>query len=165
MKNNWKYAFMDATKRFAQESYATRLKVGASVVKDDRIISIGINGMPSGWDNECETRDYMPGSAGGWLHPTEIEERWPFKDDDGKLYALKTKPEVLHAESNCLSKLAKTNESGDDAAIFVTHSPCIHCAKMIYQAGIKEVYYATEYRDSAGIEFLQKCNIVVEHID
>jgi len=139
MKDNWKVAYMDTAERFAQESYATRLQVGAIVVKDDRIISIGINGMPSGWDNICE-------------HMLE----------DG---TLKSKPEVLHAETNAISKLAKSSESGDGAAIFITHSPCIDCAKALYQAGIKEVYYRNDYRTKDGIHFLEKCGIPVEKVN
>jgi dCMP deaminase len=109
------------------------------VVKDDRIISIGYNGMPAGWDNDCENKKYMSSDAGGWLNPDEIEERWPFEEEDidpdlgyARRYALKTKPEVLHAESNAIAKLAKSNDSGEGADIFITHAPCIECAKLIY---------------------------------
>lgn len=161
MKDNWKRAFMDTAKRFAEESYAVRLQVGAIVVKDDRIISIGINGMPSGWENICEYKYYQDNDLEThWNKPSSF---YPYEDKDGK-FRLETKPETLHAESNALAKLAKTSESGDGASLFVTHSPCIHCAKSIYQAGIKEVYYATEYRSSDGIDFLKKCDILVEHI-
>ena len=134
MKEKFIEAYMDVAERFAQLSSAKRLQVGAIVVKDDRIISIGYNGMPSGWDNVCE--------------------------HEGK-----TKPEVLHAESNAIAKLAKSPESGEDASIFITHSPCIDCAKLIYQSGISKVYYASEYRSSSGIDFLQKSNISVEKVE
>lgn len=129
---------MDAAERFAQESYAVRLKVGAIVVKDNRIISIGVNGMPSGWENVCE-------------HTLE----------DG---SLKSKPEVLHAETNAIAKLARGHESGEGAAIFITHSPCLDCAKIIYQAGITEVYYRNEYRCDDGIKFLRTCDLHVEQV-
>ena len=76
-------------------------------------------------------------------------------------FDLKTKPEVIHAEVNCLCKLAASNESGKDAAIYITHAPCIECAKMIYASGIKEVFYKVEYRDKRGIEFLKECNLEV----
>jgi dCMP deaminase len=161
---------MRAAHIYAELSTATRLKVGALVVKDDRIISIGYNGMPKGWDNNCENKEFMSVDAGGWLDPDEIEKQWPFvatSDEDGASigrYRLKTKPEVLHAEMNALMKLARSNESGLDASIFITHSPCMDCAKGIYQAGIKEVYYSNEYRDTAGIDFLQKCGVLVEKI-
>jgi dCMP deaminase len=130
VKQKFVEAYMDVAERFAQLSSAKRLQVGAIVVKDDRIISIGYNGMPSGWDNVCE--------------------------HEGK-----TKPEVLHAEANAITKLAKSNESGDGATLFCTHSPCIDCAKLIYQSGIKEVYYKNDYRSRDGIEFLTKSDIEV----
>ena len=130
MKTKFIEAYMDVAERFAQLSSATRLQVGAIVVKDDRIISIGYNGMPSGWDNVCE--------------------------HEGK-----TKPEVLHAESNCIAKLAKSPESGEGASIFITHSPCIDCAKLIYQSGIATVYYKNDYRSTQGIEFLNRSDIEV----
>jgi dCMP deaminase len=122
------------------------LHVGAIVVKDDRIISIGYNGMPAGWDNNCE-------------YEVLVEE--------GEDYAteLKTRPEVLHAESNAIAKLAKSNDSGLGADIFITHAPCIECAKLIYQSGINGVYYGENYRDDSGIEFLKKSGVNIEKLD
>ena len=171
MKSKFINAYMDVAERFAQLSSAVRLKVGAIVVKDDRIISIGYNGMPAGWDNVCENVEWC--SAGGWLSAEEILEGWPYEgtylDADGNTmqgrYRLKTKPEVLHAEANAITKLARSSESGDDAAIFVTHAPCIDCAKLIYQSGINTVYYRTAYRDTSGVEFLEQCNIPVVQLD
>jgi len=168
MKQKYVEAYMDTAKRFAELSTAKRLHVGAIVVKDDRIISIGYNGMPSGWDNNCEDKEWMS-DAGGWLDPDEIEERWPFEgtytDDFGNemqgRYKLVTKKEVLHAESNSLAKLARSAESGLDADLFVTHAPCMDCAKLIYQSGIKRVYFGTAYRDDAGVEFLKKSGVSV----
>jgi dCMP deaminase len=163
---------MKTAKIFAELSSARRLHVGAIVVKDDRIISIGYNGMPAGWDNDCEYRDYMSRDAGGWLDPDEIYERWPFEEEDfdpdigyARRYALKTKPEVLHAESNAIAKLAKSNDSGNGADIFITHAPCIECAKLIYQTGINGVYYSENYRDDSGIEFLKKSGVNIEKLD
>jgi len=163
---------MKTAKIFAELSQARRLHVGAIVVKDDRIISIGYNGMPAGWDNDCEHKDYMSGSAGGWLSPEEIYEQWPFEEEDidpdlgyARRYALKTKPEVLHAESNAIAKLAKSNDSGLGADIFITHAPCIECAKLIYQSGINGVYYGINYRDDSGIEFLKKSGVNIEKLD
>ena len=163
---------MKTAKVFAELSHARRLHVGAIVVKDDRIISIGYNGMPAGWDNNCEHKDYMSGSAGGWLSPEEIYEQWPFEEEDidpdlgyARRYALKTKPEVLHAESNAIAKLAKSNDSGNGAKIFITHAPCIECAKLIYQSGINGVYYGENYRDDSGIEFLKKSGVNIEKLD
>ena len=177
MKDRLKRAYMDVAQRFAELSHARRLHVGAIVVKDDRIISIGYNGMPAGWDNNCEDKDYMT-DAGGWLDPEEIEERWPHAENTNILdvetgntvkierrYRLKTKPEVLHAESNAIAKLARSNDSGDGADIFITHAPCMECAKLIYQSGIRHVFYGAQYRDTAGIEFLEKSGITIEKID
>ena len=162
---------MDVARRFAKLSHAIRLQVGSIIVKDDRIISIGYNGMPAGMDNCCETKEWC--SGGGWLNPDEIEAGWPhegtYLDADGNVmqgrYRLKTKPEVLHAEMNALMKLAKSTESGAGATIFITHAPCIDCAKGILQAGIVEVHYATEYRDTQGIDFLRGRGIQVKKVD
>ena len=142
MKPKFIEAYMDVAERFAQLSSAVRLQVGAIVVKDDRIISIGYNGMPSGWDNCCED--------------------WNGEDDWGNTI-LKSKPEVLHAESNCIAKLAKSPESGAGATMFVTHQPCIDCAKLIYQSGIATVYYKNEYRSTQGLDFLNKSGVEVIH--
>jgi dCMP deaminase len=144
MKEKFKKAYMDVAKIFADLSHARRLHVGAIVVKDDRIISIGYNGMPAGWDNNCEV------------------EVWNVHDGSSEL---KTRSEVLHAESNAISKLARSQESGLGADLFVTHSPCLDCAKLIYQSGIKRVYFGLPYRSTEGIEFLTKSGVKVEQIE
>ena len=167
MKKKFIDYFMDVAERTAQLSYAKRLQVGAIVVKDDRIISIGYNGMPAGWDNDCEDKEWC--SAGGWLSPEEIEEGWPFKgsyiDSEGNIvagrYRLKTKSEVLHAETNAISKLAKSTEAGENAVMFCTHAPCIDCAKLIYQSGISRLIYRDAYRSTDGIDFLTKSKVDV----
>jgi dCMP deaminase len=138
MKLKWINAYIDTAERFAELSSARRLKVGSIIVKENRIISIGYNGMPAGWDNNCEN---------------ELE--------DG---SLKTKSEVLHAEENALIKLARDGESGKDASLFVTHAPCIQCAKLIYGAGITQVFYKHTYRDEEGLDFLSKCNILTSQV-
>ena len=143
MKTKFKELYMDWAKRAAELSYAKRLHVGAVIVKDDTVISYGYNGMPAGWDNNCE--DVIQ-----------------YEDDT---VALKTKPEVLHAESNAIAKLAKSHNSGLNAELFVTHSPCIDCAKLILQSGISRVYYGENYRDDAGIKFLEKSGIPVEKLE
>ena len=142
MKRKWIDAFMDTAERFAQLSSATRLQVGAVVVKDNRIISIGYNGTPAGWDNLCE----------------DIVQ---LSDDT---VTTKTKDEVIHAEANAISKLARSNDSGLGSDMFISHAPCVHCAKLIYGAGISKVYYRNSYRDTDGIDFLTKCNIEVEKV-
>ena len=134
---------MDTAERFAQLSSAKRLQVGAVVVNDNRIISIGYNGMPSGWTNECEES---------------------VQGEDDTIY-LKTKDEVIHAEANAILKLARDGERGNGASLFCTHAPCIHCAKLIYGAGISKVYYRNTYRDTLGLDFLQKCGIDIEKTD
>ena len=122
---------MEIAETVSKMSYAKRLQVGAIVVKDNRIISIGYNGTPSGWDNNCE-------------------------DENNK-----TKPEVIHAEANSIMKLASSNESGKGSVMFLTHAPCIDCAKLIYGSGITQVYYKHKYRDQSGVEFLKKCNVII----
>lgn len=142
MKQKWIDAFMDTAERFAQLSSAVRLKVGAVVVKDNRIISIGYNGMPSGWTNECE--EYVT------LSDETVVSR--------------TKDEVIHAEANAIAKLARDGESGLGAALFCTHAPCIQCAKIVYGAGIKKVYYRDSYRDTKGLDFLYACGIETDQV-
>jgi dCMP deaminase len=168
MKQKYIDLYIDWADRTAQLSHAKRLQVGAVIVKDDSVISYGYNGMPAGWDNNCEDVRWM-GDAGGWLDYEEIVERWPFEgtykdvggNDMDSRYCLKTKPEVLHAESNAISKLAKSNNSGLGASLFVTHAPCLECAKLIYQSGISSVLYRNAYRDTAGVEFLEKSGVSV----
>ncbi len=143
MKQKFIDLYMDWANRVAQLSYARRLNVGAVIVKDDTVISYGYNGMPAGWDNDCEDQTY---------------------EKDGFHIMLKTKPEVLHAESNAIAKLARSNNSGLDADIFITHSPCIECAKLIYQSGIRNVFYRENYRDNTGIDFLQKSGVNVTKV-
>jgi len=169
MKEKLKQAYMKTAETFAELSHARRLHVGAIVVKDDRIISIGYNGMPAGWDNNCEDKEFMDHDAGGWLNPDEIEEQWPFEetsDEDNSYigrYRLKTKPEVLHAETNAIAKLARSSDSGLGADIFITHAPCLDCAKLIYQSGIKRVFYRDSYRNTDGVTFLERSGITVEN--
>jgi len=165
MKQKYLDLYMDWALRSAQLSHAVRLQVGAVIVKDDSVISYGYNGMPSGWDNVCEDKVYPNKYAGDFeQHYDEFDAMFPYKDDNGEAYKLKTKPEVLHAESNAVAKLAKSSQSGRDASIFITHAPCIDCAKLIYQSGISSVYYRNSYRDMAGLEFLTKSGIAVEKI-
>jgi len=176
MKQKFKELYSDIARRAAELSYARRLKVGAIVVKDDRIISMGYNGMPAGWDNNCEYKDYdLAKDFNGNYFPYS-EQEYPLEEeieivdpDDGvskftRRYRLKTRPEVLHAESNAIAKLAKSNDSGDGADLFVTHSPCIQCAKLIYQSGIRRVFYSENYRDDSGIKFLKQSGVeVIKH--
>lgn len=149
MKQKWIDAFMDTAERFAELSSATRLKVGAVVVKDQRIISIGYNGTPAGWDNNCEH----------WVDVSAQDRMWTDADK-----VLKTKDEVIHAEANAIAKLARDGESGLGTDLFCTHAPCIQCAKIVYGAGVKKVFYRHQYRDDAGLEFLEKCGVEIEKV-
>ena len=143
MKQKYIDLYMDWAVRAAELSHARRLHVGAVIVKDDTVISYGYNGMPAGWDNNCEDEVYQ---------------------QDGSV-GLKTKSEVLHAESNAIAKLAKSSNSGAGADIFITHAPCMECAKLIFQSGIRRVYFNQNYRDNAGIQFLEKSGIEVNNIN
>lgn len=147
MKQKFVDAHMAAAEVYSQLSSAKRLQVGCVVVKNNTIIGIGYNGMPSGWDNNCEeeTLDKIDTDSG------EI-----------RLGRLTTKPEVLHAETNAIAKLAKSTESGDGATMFITHAPCLECAKLIFQSGINSVYYRNAYRNNDGIEFLKKCSVNIK---
>jgi dCMP deaminase len=126
---------MQVAQVYAGLSSAERLKVGCIIVKENRIISIGYNGMPSGWDNTCEVDNV-------------------------------TKPEVLHAETNAIAKVARSNESCVGATLFVTTAPCLDCAKLIYQSGISRVVWKTPHlRTDEGLQFLEKCDMKVERIE
>ena len=133
---------MDWAARAAELSHARRRHVGAVVVKDDRVISMGYNGMPAGWDNNCEDEIIL-------------------EEDEKFVKTLKTKPEVLHAESNAIAKLARSTESGLGADLFVTTAPCLDCAKLIFQSGISRVWYSDAYRDDSGVRFLEASGVKV----
>ena len=145
MKQKFVDAHMDAAEVYSRLSTAKRLQVGCVVVKDNTIIGIGYNGMPSGWNNNCE-------------------EEIIVEEDEKFIKGLKTKPEVLHAETNALAKIAKSTNSSDGASMFITHAPCIDCAKLVYQSGINSVYYRNSYKNTEGLDFLKKCNIEVVQI-
>jgi len=129
-----KKTYMKVAYQFAELSYAERKKVGAIIVKNKQIISFGYNGTPNGFDNCCEADKNT------------------------------TKKEVLHAESNAISKVAQSTISSSGATLYVTMSPCFDCSKLIIQSGIKKVYYCETYRDMTGIELLKKANITVERL-
>ncbi|MBQ8270225.1 MAG: dCMP deaminase family protein [Bacteroidaceae bacterium] len=119
---------------WAENSYCQRRKVGALIVKDKMIISDGYNGTPSGFENVCE-------------------------DEDGL-----TKPYVLHAEANAITKIARSNNNSEGATLYVTTSPCIECSKLIIQAGIKRVVYFNEYRITDGLDLLKRVGVEVVHL-
>ena len=142
MKQKHIEEYMKTAEVFAECSTATRLHVGAIIVKDERIISIGYNGTPSGWDNNCE----------------DIKI-----NNDGD-YVTVTKPEVLHAETNAIAKLAKFDGSGSGSVLFVTHAPCLDCAKLVFQSGISSMYYRNSYRNNDGVDFLAKAGLIIWQI-
>lgn len=147
-------AYLDMAETWASLSKARRKKVGCLIVKDGAIISDGYNGTPSGFDNNCE--DVFPSTGGRIL-----------VDDEGIMvkgtFDLQTKPEVLHAESNAITKLAKSTQSSIGSTMYITISPCIDCAKLIIQSGIKRVVFGNIYKnDLTGIKLLKKAKIKVE---
>ena len=140
MENNEKQRILDSRYMrmamiWAENSYCQRRKVGALVVKNKMIISDGYNGTPSGFENVCETEDNV------------------------------TKPYVLHAEANAITKLARSENNSDGATLYVTASPCIECAKLIIQAGIKRVVYGEKYRLEDGINLLKRAGIDVIYLN
>lgn len=129
-----KKVYMEVAYQFAKLSYAERRKVGAVIVKDNQIISFGYNGTPNGFNNCCETSEDT------------------------------TKKEVLHAESNAITKVAQSTTSCGGAKLYTTTAPCFDCSKLIIQSGIRKVYYTETYRDMSGIELLRQANIKIERI-
>lgn len=151
MRHKEKLAHMAVAETYAKLSYAKRLQVGAVLVKDNNVISFGYNGTPTGWDNCCEEPILYQEPSGAC--PPEIT-------------GMKTKAEVHHAEQNLLMKLLKSGTvSLKDSTLFITHSPCLECAKMIALSGISIVIFRNLYRSEDGINFLKKCNIKVEKLD
>ena len=130
--------YLQVAKLTALRSRAKRLKVGAVLVNSDRVMAVGYNGTPAGWDNECE------------LHtPT----------------GLITKPEVIHGELNALFKFVNNGISTTGTTMFLTHSPCIDCARALYLAKLHAIYYLVDYRSGDGVEFLRKAGISVEQLN
>jgi len=128
------YLYMRMARVWAENSYCIRRQVGALMVKDQRIISDGYNGTPSGFENVCEDENNV------------------------------SKPYVLHAEANAISKVARSHNSSDGATLYVTASPCIECSKLIIQAGIRRVVYGELYRLTDGIDLLKRAGIQVEYL-
>ena len=142
MKQKFINYYMKVAELTSTLSYAKRLQVGAVIVNGNKILATGYNGMPSGWDNECETTEIV-----------ELDEKF--------VRQLVTKQEVLHAETNAIAKVSASTESSEGATMFCTHAPCINCAKLIYQSGINNLYYRNTYRDTAGIKFLESSGVSV----
>lgn len=128
-------SYIEMAHVWAKNSYCERRRVGALIVKDRMIISDGYNGTPSGFENVCE-------------------------DESGI-----TKPYVLHAEANAITKVAKSNNSSEGATLYITDSPCMECAKLIIQAGISRVVYSNKYRVTDGLELLERAGVLVEQLE
>ena len=155
--------YMQNAYQFAELSYANRRKVGCVIVKDKQVISFGYNGTPHGFDNECEqtdTRYYENPDIAVDL----MEQGYECNNGVCWKHGATTKPEVLHAESNAIMKVAKSTMSCNGAELYTTTCPCFGCAKLIIQAGISKVYYTETYRDMGGVELLGKAGIIVEQI-
>ena len=127
--------YLEMAQIWAKNSYCKRRQVGALIVKNKMIISDGYNGTPSGFENVCEDENFL------------------------------TKPYVLHAEANAITKVAKSNNSSADATLYVTTSPCMECSKLIIQAGIKRVVFSNKYRDEGGLRLLERAKIEINHIE
>jgi dCMP deaminase len=166
MKSKFVSYFARIAVETAQLSHAQRLKVGAILVKDNRILSIGYNGTPAGQDNICEYREYASTNAKFWLNPSEIELEWPYVDHETNTrYRLVTKNNVIHAEENCILKMATSTDSALGSVMFVTHQPCINCARMIYLAGVSHVYYINEYKSRSGLDFLDRVGLCYTQLE
>lgn len=137
MKKKFIDLYMDMANSASRVSSARRLKVGAIAVKDHRVLSIGYNGPPPGYDNNCEI------------------------EVDGELM---TRPEVIHAEQNAIYKMARDGQSALGADLFITHAPCVECAKAIKTSGFKKVWYRDEYRSQEGLQFLEELGVEVEKV-
>ena len=127
--------YLEMARIWAQNSYCKRRQVGALIVKERMIISDGYNGTPAGFENICEDENY------------------------------KTKPYVLHAEANAITKVAKSNNSSDGATLYITTSPCMECAKLIIQSGIRRVVFCDSYHTVDGADLLKKAGIDVEYFE
>ncbi|MBU8893461.1 MAG: dCMP deaminase family protein [Bacteroidales bacterium] len=126
--------YLEMARIWAKNSYCKRKQVGALIVKEKMIISDGYNGTPGGFENVCEDEDYV------------------------------TKPYVLHAEANAITKVAKSNNSSEEATLYVTTSPCMECSKLIIQSGIKRVVFCNKYHNEEGLRLLERANIEINHI-
>ena len=133
-KHELELRYLRMARIWAENSYCERRKVGALIVKDKMIISDGYNGTPAGFENVCEDENHL------------------------------TKPYVLHAEANAITKIARSGNNSEGATLYVTDAPCIECSKLIIQSGIKKVFYARQYRLTDGIDLLQRAGIEVHYL-
>ena len=163
--------YMRMAEELAKLSYAERNKVGCLIVSEDgQIVSQGYNGMPNGMDNCCEEKDYIWIPGKDCRNSVDCVKRQDCKCKDCNeaiktdTYVLRTKQEVLHAESNAISKCAKWNSSTDNTTVYVTLSPCVECSKLMIQSGIKRVVYKDLYRNIDGLDLLKRAGIKVDRL-
>jgi dCMP deaminase len=161
MKQKFVDLYLGIANEVSKMSASRRTQVGAVAVKDHRILSIGYNGTLPGADNNCETAEFL--LADMWISEEEAMRIWkdPYTEAH---FRLTTKPEVVHAEANCLLKMARDGQPSLGADIFLTLTPCVECAKMMKVAGIRKVWFRDEYRDLSGVEFLKSQGIEVEQV-
>lgn len=169
-QHQYHVAYMNMAIAMAQLSHAERKKVGCILVNsNDQVVAQGYNGMPSGFDNQCET-DYCD----KYNKPIDKLEHSCIEscmNEDHMTcsrcphYRTKTKEEVLHAESNAIAKCARSTNSSEGCTLYVTMSPCVNCAKTIIQSGIAAVYYLEQYKDSTGLDLLRSAGIEVHKLD
>lgn len=174
MKQKYVEALLDMAERFGQTSTAERLKVGALIVKNGSVISLGINGMPPKWPTEvCEDKEYAHEKYFYILDDIHsydnktiewLKESFPYEDEEGR-YKLVTKKECRHAEVAALEKLWGSSETSVEADMFVSHSPCPACCIKIKTAGIKTVYYRTKFRSLDGLDYLIKNGVEVIQVE
>jgi|JI10StandDraft_1071094.scaffolds.fasta_scaffold64998_13 dCMP deaminase len=165
MKKKFVDLYMGIANEVSKMSASRRTQVGAVAVKDHRILSIGYNGTLPGADNNCETAEFLLADkwTSKWISEEEALDYWdnPYVEAH---FRLTTKPEVVHAEANCLLKMARDGQPSLGADIFLTLTPCVECAKMMKVAGIRKVWFRDEYRDLSGVEFLKSQGIEVEQV-
>lgn len=154
--------YMRIAEAAALTSSGVRLQVGCCVVKNDSVLAVSYNGLPKSIDGPLEEKVYSNG-AGGWMDAEYFKEVYPYEDESG-YYKLVTRPETNHSERNAILSLARGNESSVGATMFITHASCPRCSIDIVDAGIKEVYYRNEYRDSSGLEYLRNNGVNVYKI-
>lgn len=147
--------YMNCAIAHSKLSKAARRKVGAVLVTETGVLVGGVNGLPKEFGNQCEHKDYN-------LDNLEYSEDYPYMDNDGMDYRLVTKEEVIHAELNCLLKCAKEGIDTRNSTVHITLSPCMQCASMLLQAGVKRIVYLEEYRDESSIDKLNEIGFNIE---
>lgn len=156
---------MDVAARTAATSHAEKMKVGAVAVRERRILLCGFNGTPAGTSNVCEETQFPSETDLAWMTPEELSQSFPYINSRGERYALVTRYDVLHAEENLILYAAKKGIALYECDLYCTHLPCLHCARMIFGAGIRRVVYREAYRDREGERFLRGVGLALEHYE